>query len=362
MDSPNVGVLGCGVISDRYFEAGDVFEAFEVVSCADIDQARAEQKAEEFDITAASSTDAMFEDDDVDIIVNLTPPAVHAETSIAAIEAGNHVYTEKPLAASTQEAAELLDVAEEHGVRVGSAPDTMLGRGLQTVRHALDDGIIGDPISATAFFTSPGHEAWHPHASIFYRHGGGPLFDMGPYYLTALTSVLGPAERVAGSTGKAYERRSLGDGETVDVEVPTHESGVVDFECGATATLLFTFDVGASSIAPQNGFEIHGTDGTLLAPDPNFFDGPVRVKTDDEEEWSEIQLLEGPAGQQRGLGVADLAKAVTSDWDHRTSGTRAYHVLEILEGIRTSSEDSTFVDPSTDPPRPPLLPESITST
>lgn len=357
MASYGVGLLGCGTISDRYIEAAERFDAFDVVACADLDLERAAETAREFGIETSGPPDIVLEHEDVDIVVNLTPPAVHAATTIEALEAGHHVYTEKPLAESTDRAREILETAEDTGRLVGCAPDTFLGRGLQTTRNALDEGRIGDPIGATAFFTSGGHEHWHPHPEIFYRSGGGPLFDMGPYYVTALVALLGSARTIAGSTTRAQTQRQLGLTEaSIAVEVPTHEVGLVTFESDATASLLFSFDVPASEIAPQNGFEIHGTEGTLLVPDPNHFDGPVQVRTHDMDEWEELPLVEGPEIQQRGLGILDLVRAVSGQGPHRTSGELGFHVLEILEGVRMAGAEEAVVRPDSSISRPEPFP------
>jgi predicted dehydrogenase len=363
MDTAGVGIVGCGAISDVYFEAGDTFAGFDIVACADLDAERAEEQASTHGVRRADDTDDLLADPEVDVVVNLTPPAVHADVSMAAVKAGNHVYTEKPLAASTDEARDLLDAAGERGLLVGGAPDTVLGRGLQTARRVIDEGRIGDPIGATAFVVSGGHESWHPNPDLFYRRGGGPLFDMGPYYLTALVNLLGPVTRVAGSTSRPFERRTITSeprrGETIDIEVPTHECGVADFGSGATASLLFTFDVPASDIAPQQGFEVHGTEGTLRAPDPNGFGGPVEVRTAGDGDWETVPLVDGPSGQQRGMGVADLVAAAAGDWSHRTSGRRAYHVLEAMEGLRTASDESDYRTPEQSVSRPDPMPAAF---
>lgn len=364
MDPMSVGIVGCGTISDAYLGAGEAFDAFEVVACADLDTERAAAKAAEYDVPWAGTPEAMLAEGNLDLVVNLTPPAVHADVSRSAIESGAHVYTEKPIAVSPDEAGRLCAAADDRDCLIGSAPDTSLGRGVQTARRVLDEGRIGDPIGATAFFSSGGHESWHSDPDLFYGSGGGPLFDMGPYYLTALVHLLGPATRVTGATRRPFDERRIGSGpragETVDVTVPTHETGVVDFAAGATATLLFTFDVSATDLAPQGGFEVYGTQGTLRVPDPNGFEGAVRLRTDGTEEWTDVPLVEGPAAQQRGLGIVDLVRALRhDDWTHRTSGTVATHVLEIMAGLRDAGETGSAVVPSTAVDRPPALPASF---
>ncbi|MCU4802138.1 Gfo/Idh/MocA family oxidoreductase [Halobacteria archaeon HArc-gm2] len=355
MDVVKAGVLGCGTISDAYLSAGDRFDAYEITACADLDTERAEQAADEYGVTAMAPEE-MLADPEIEIIINLTPPSVHEATCTQALEAGNHVYVEKPLAATVEGARSILQTAEREGLLVGSAPDTFLGAGLQTCRQVLDEGLIGEPVGATAIWTSPGHEVWHPNPDLYYQEGGGPLFDMGPYYVTALVSLLGPATRVTGSVTRASDERTITseprNGETIDVEVPTHESGLIEFAGGATANLLTSFDVQGSTF-PMPAFELYGTEGTLALPDPNHFEGPVRVQKRGEREFEEVDLThEYTAG--RGAGVADLAAAVRTDWAHRTSGDLAAHVLDVLAGIRESSEtgEHQSFDAALDRPEP----------
>ncbi|RDI72154.1 Gfo/Idh/MocA family protein [Halopelagius longus] len=363
MGPVQTGVLGCGTISEAYLGADDRFDVYDIVACADIDAERARETAEEYDLRAYAP-DEMLADDDIELVVNLTPPSVHTETCHDILTAGKHVYVEKPLAASFEDAAAILDAAEAEGLSVGSAPDTFLGAGLQTVRSVVDDGRIGDPVGATAVWTSGGHESWHPSPDLYYRRGGGPLFDMGPYYVTALVSVLGPAKRVTGSTTRTSDQRTITSdprrGETIDVEVPTHESGIVDFADGATASVLTSFDAPGRSTFGSPAFEIYGTDGTLRLPDPNHFEGPVHVHSADGTA-EEVELThEYTAG--RGAGVADLAAAIRGDWRHRTSGALANHVLEILDGIRDASAEGTHVTIETSVERPEPLPPTFPDT
>lgn len=349
-----IGIVGCGAISDVYFEAGSVFQAFDVVACADQDRDRAREKARAFDVPAAGGTAELLDNPDVDVVVNLTPPAAHAEVTAEALQADCHVYTEKPIAASAEEARAILDVAESSGCQIGSAPDTVLGQAVQTARRAIDDGRIGDPIGGTAFMVSGGHEGWHPDPDLYYRRGGGPLFDMGPYYLTALVHLLGPISRVAGSTSQAFAERTIdsGDraGETIPVDVPTHETGVIEFASGALVTALFTFDVPRSTIAPQQSFEIHGTRGTILGDDPDGFAGTVQIN--DSDSWEEVDPVPAHPHQQRGLGIVDLVSNIRDGTPHRTSGRVATHVLEAMEGLRASGSDGQFHAPNTSIERP----------
>ncbi|EJN57434.1 Gfo/Idh/MocA family protein [Halogranum rubrum] len=360
MASIPTGVLGCGTISDRYFDATECFDEYEIVACADIDEELAKAKAEKYDLEPYDPEGLL--DSAVEIVVNLTPPSVHAETCEQALDAGKHVYVEKPLALSLAEAQRILDKAKDAGRRVGAAPDTFLGAGLQTCRRVLDEGRIGDPIGATAVYTSSGHESWHPNPDFYYQEGGGPLLDMGPYYVTALVSLLGPVDRVTGSVTRPHDERTITStprhGEKISVEVPTHETGVLEFADGTVATLTTSFDVQDSTL-PEPTFELYGTEGTLALPDPNHFEGPVRVSTHDSDGFEEVELThEYTAG--RGAGVADLARTIRDgEWSHRTSGNFATHVLEVLTSVRAASEQETHLTTERTPERPEPLPQTF---
>ncbi len=282
MDTVKVGLIGCGNISNQYFKGCAAFNILEVTACADIDMDRARAKAAEQGVKALT-VDEMLQDKDIDIVVNLTVPSAHASVSLAAIAAGKHVHSEKPLALTREDGQKLLDAAQKQGVLLGCAPDTFLGGGHQTARKLLDDGWIGKPVAATAFFLGHGPEAWHPNPDFFYKFGGGPMFDLGPYYLTALVHLLGPVKRVTGSTQISFPQRFATSsqlppesyGHAIDVEIPTHLSGVIDFVNGGMATVITSFDVWSNSL-PR--IEIYGSEGTMIVPDPNRFDGPVQVR------------------------------------------------------------------------------------
>ena len=346
----NIGIVGCGNISPRYFEGLARYDGIDVGACADIDAERAADRAEEYGVRALSP-EGLLADPAVDIVVNLTLPKVHAEVSLAAIAAGKHVYSEKPLAISPSDGDAIVEAAERAGVVAGCAPDTFLGGGLQTCRKLIDDGAIGRPVAATAFMMSHGHEHWHPDPAFFYAAGGGPMYDMGPYYLTALVSLLGPVRRIAGATGSAFEQRTVNSepkrGQRVDVEIPTHVTGLLDFHSGAVATIVTSFDVWASRL-PR--IELYGTEGTLSVPDPNTFGGPVEVQRG-RDEWAPVELA-FPAGQ-RGLGVVEMAQC-TSSVVTTVDARLARHVLEIMQGLYESSDTDRHVVPrsTSDQPAP----------
>ena len=349
----NIGIVGCGNISPRYFEGLKQYDEVDVVACADLDVDRAASRAVEYSVQAMTSQE-LLADPAVDIVVNLTLPQVHAEVSLGAIDAGKHVYSEKPLAIALSDGDAIVDAAEKAGVIAGCAPDTFLGGGLQTCRKLINDGTIGRPIAATAFMMSHGHEQWHPDPAFFYKNGGGPMYDMGPYYLTALVSLMGPVRRIAGVTSSAFEHRTILSepkrGQRVDVEIPTHVTGLLDFHSGAVATIVTSFDVWGSRL-PH--IEIYGTEGTLSVPDPNMFDGPVEVQRG-QEEWESVPLAY-PEGR-RGLGVVDMAAAIRNGRKSRVDARLARHVLEIMQGLHKSSDtdchlvlSSTCEQPATVP-------------
>ena len=259
-----------------------------------------------------------------------------------------------------EDGAKLVALAKEKGLRVGSAPDTFLGGGLQTCRKLIDDGWIGTPVAATAFMTGHGPEGWHPDPEFFYKVGGGPMFDMGPYYLTALVNLLGPVKRVTGSAQISHPQRIIGSephkGETIEVEVATHIAGVMDFACGAVGTMVMSFDVWAASL-PR--IEIYGSEGTLSCPDPNTFGGPVRVKRYHNENWQEVPLSHGYAENSRGIGVADMAAAIQSGRQHRCNGDLAYHVLDLMHAFHDASAQGKHIDVQSTCERPAPLPLNL---
>ena len=353
-----VGVIGCGNISGIYFEnMVRGFENLDVRACADLVMERAEAKAAEYPGVRAMSVDALLADPALALVVNLTLPGAHEEVAHRAIEAGKSVYNEKPLALTRAGGEALLNAARRRKVLVGGAPDTFLGAGLQTCRRLMDDGAIGEPVAATAFMVCHGHEHWHPSPEFYYRFGGGPMFDMGPYYLTALVALIGPVTRVAGMTRVTFPERTITSeakrGRTIRVEVPTHVAGVMEFGNGAIGTLITSFDVWAAQL-PR--IEIYGTEGSLSVPDPNTFGGPVRLKRAGDEEWRAAPLSQGYAENSRGLGVADMAAALLGGRPPRAGGLLAYHVLDVMHAFHEASDKGQHVRVRSSCERPAALP------
>ena len=336
-----VGLIGCGTISPQYLKNLPRYPGVEVAVCSDIDMDRARSRAEEFGVPRWCSVGELLADPDVELVINLTLPGTHAEVSLEAIAAGKHVYSEKPLAVAREDGESIMSEAGRRGVMVGCAPDTFLGGGIQTCRKLIHEGQIGRPIAATAFMLNHGHEHWHPSPAFYYKKGAGPMFDMGPYYLTALITLLGPIRRVSGSHGSGFAQRTITSaplsGQTVEVEVPTHVAGVLDFQSGAIGTIVTSFDVWASR-APR--IEIYGTEGTLSVPDPNTFRGPVMVQRG-REEWHEAPLTHPEGG--RGLGVAEMAAALRAGRESRVDGAMANHVLDVMHAVHESSDDGRHV-------------------
>jgi predicted dehydrogenase len=355
-----VGIVGCGNISPIYFKnITSVFEVLDVVACCDIIGDRAKAKTDEFKGVVACVNEELYSHPDVDIILNITPPKTHAEVSLAAIKAGKTVHSEKPLATNREDAKKILKAAAAKGVRVGCAPDTFLGGGLQTCRKLIDDGWIGEPIGATAFMMGRGPESWHPEPFIFYQVGAGPMLDVGVYYVTALVSLLGPVKRVTSSARITFPERLITSqphfGTKIKVEMPTFVAGVMDFASGAVASIVTSFDVWKSTL-PR--IEIYGTEGALLVPDPNTFGGPVKVMRPGGE-WSDIPLTHGYAENSRGLGLADLAYGLRSGRPHRASGQMAYHVLDVMLGFNDASAKGEHVNIQSDCERPAALPMGL---
>ncbi len=352
----NVGIIGCGNVSGKYAEAGREFGGLRIAACADLDLGRAQALAERHGIPKAVRVDQMLADTEIDLVLNLTVPAVHGAVGLEILKSGKHVYGEKPLAQKRREAREMIGFAREKGLRIGCSPDTFLGSGLATCRALIDEGAIGEPVGGAAFMMGPGLESWHPDPAGFYQKGGGPLFDMGPYYLTALTALLGPVRRVCGSARISFPERTIGSqplaGQTIPVETPTHISAVLDFESGPVVTLTTSFDVQAHGMPPM---EIYGSRATLALPDPGAFGGPVRIRELGAADWTEVPLRSGYGPESRGLGLAEMADAIRGEREHRANSRMAYHVLDIMHSILDSSADDRHIEITSSMTRPAAL-------
>ncbi len=352
-----VGVIGCGKISDVYLENCRASPEVEVVACADLDEERARAKAAEHGVPEAPSVADLLADLGIDVVLNLTVPQAHATVTLAALREGKSVHTEKPLAIELGDAKRTLDEAHERDLRLGCAPDTFLGGGLQTCRKLIDDGAIGEPVAATALMLGHGPEDWHPDPAFFYQYGAGPMFDMGPYYLTALATLVGPVRRVTGSARATFPERTITSepksGEKIRVDTPTHVTGVMDFENGCVATVVTSFDVWTEYV-PR--IDIFGTEGSIRVPDPNTFGGPVRLWPAGADEWTDVPLTHGHAQNSRGIGLMDLARALRDGGAHRATGELGYHVLEIMHAFHTASEEGRHVEVQSSFERPAPLP------
>lgn len=350
-----VGVIGCGAISSNYLRNAQNLPILEIVACADLDLERARAKAAEFNITKACSVDELLADPDVEVALNLTVPAAHGAVALAALQQGKHVYNEKPLALNRMEGRRLVETAERHGLRVGCAPDTFLGDGLQTARRAVDEGLIGRPVSFTGFMLGRGPESFHPDPGFFYQPGGGPMFDMGPYYLTALLNLLGPVRRIMGAASIAISDRVVATGpkagEPIAVATQDHVCGMLEFTNGAVGTLVTSFAVANGDYDRKHPITIYGTEGALRVPDPNYFDGAVWTRRVGEEEWSQVPSA-FPVGYGRSVGLADLAAAVRGGRPHRASGDQGLAVLDLMQGFLDSSNSGAAYAPSVAYQRP----------
>jgi predicted dehydrogenase len=339
-----VGIVGCGNISGIYFQNLKAYAETEVVAVADLDLDRAKSAAERHNVPLALTTEQLVEHPDVDLVLNLTVPKAHAQVAQWAVEAGKHVYNEKPLAVKREEAKRFLQVAREKGVRVGCAPDTFLGGSHQTCRALIDEGAIGEPVAAQAFMMCHGHETWHPSPEFYYEEGGGPMMDMGPYYLTALVNMLGPIRRVTGSARITFPTRTITSqpkaGKVVAVETPTHYAGVMDFASGAVGEITQSFDIW---FAKTPIIAIYGSEGSLSVPDPNGFGGEIRIRTHKTSDWEVVPSRYGHMENSRGVGVRDIALALQSGTPHRASGDLAYHVLDAMHAFREASDQGRHI-------------------
>jgi predicted dehydrogenase len=342
-DALGVAVVGCGDISNQYLPHLASFPDVDVVFCADIDPDRARAKAEQYGVAHSGGLDAALARTDVDLVVNLTVPTAHMTIASAALDAGKHVWNEKPLTVDLDDARSLIGKAAANGLRIGCAPDTTLGAGIQTARRLIDSGAIGVPLAANVMMQSMGPDRWHPNPDFFFAAGAGPLFDMGPYYLSALNTLFGSVTRVAGLERRGRDERTVVEGAragaTFPVEVATHVIGLLSYASGLAASAVFSFD----SPLHRTGFlEITGTEATLALPDPNTFDGPSRLYRPGMPEPELVPATGTTAG--RGIGVVDMVHALLTGRPHRASGELALHVLETMSAIGRSAATGQFVD------------------
>ncbi|MFW6598423.1 Gfo/Idh/MocA family protein [Propionibacteriaceae bacterium Y2011] len=358
-----IGLVGCGNISANYLVRLADLPNLELAAVCDLSEEAARRVADEHHVPIRS-LEALLADPDIDVVLNLTVPAQHVPVSSAALQAGKHVYQEKPLGLGLAEAADLVTAANRVGRRLGAAPDTVLGTGIQTARHAIDSGRIGLPIAATAFMTSPGHEGWHPNPGFYYAAGGGPLLDMGVYYLTALVTLLGPIESVSGRGSHLRTERIVPPGapragDRLPVEVDTHVTALLTHASGVLSTLVMSFDVQASRLPT---IEVYGTDATLAVPDPNQFDGEVGLGVAGEPGFSVLEPSAGYVDAGRGHGLSDMVRAIAQGRPHRQSAELALHVHEVMEGIATSSRSGSSVPVRTTCDRPDAVPYGVSPT
>lgn len=356
MSAVGVGIIGAGTISDAYLKSLTSFPDVVVHAIGDLRPEAAAAKAAEFGVATHGGPEVVLGHPDVEIVVNLTIPIAHVEVALAAVAAGKHVWSEKPFSLDQESGLKLLATAQDAGLRLGCAPDTFLGPGLQTVRRIIANGDIGEPLTALTLMQSPGPESWHPNPAFLFQEGAGPLFDIGPYYLTALVQTFGPVASVAGIGSKSREKRVIGsgplEGTEFDVTMPTHVSAIAKFESGQSSQSIFSFD----SPLPRQGFvELTGSEATLAFPDPNRFDGEVKLYRRGADEWETVATVEATA--ERGTGVLDMARAIRTDQPHRATGALAFHVVDVMASIADSIESGTFVEVTSTVEVPTALPD-----
>jgi len=348
-----IGVVGAGKISGQYSDTLSRLPELAITAVADLDLSRAQALAEKHPGARAVDLADLYAAPDVDAVLNLTTPAHHATVAHAALAAGKHVYGEKPQAATTADGRSITDAAAAAGLRLACAPDTVLGTGVQTARAVVESGAIGVPHAATAFMTAAGHERWHPDPEFYYQPGGGPLLDMGPYYLTSLIHLLGPVRRVSATSSRPRDERVIGsgprEGTTFPVSVDTHLTGTLEHHSGALTTMIMSFDVWAAHL-PR--IEMHGSEGSLAVPDPNYFGGEVELFTREAPEWTAVPPSAGYADGGRGIGLLDLADALTAGRDHRAAADVALHVLDVMETMLLSTQTGASIEVSTTCGRP----------
>lgn len=355
MKALRVAVIGVGSISGIYLDnLTQVFQGLEIAGVCDLIPERALASQEKYGLARVYDTMfEAFEDPTVDIILNLTRPYQHFEVSRLALEHGKHVYTEKPLGITMEEGNALVELARKRGLVIAGAPDTFLGAGLQSCRKYIDAGMIGQPLGAAAFMICRGHETWHPDPDFYYQPGGGPMLDMGPYYITALVSLLGPVSRLVSASKRSFDSRLITSqphaGTDIQVNTDTYIAGTMQFQSGVIGTIFTTFDV---YYPRQDRLEIYGSEGTLILPDPNYFGGPIQVFRPESGKVEELPLLFDYQENSRGLGLADMAAALNTGRQIRAGMEQVHHVLEILTGFEESARTGAWLDLATSCARP----------
>lgn len=372
MSGLNVGIIGCGNISTAYLELAPQFVGYSIVACADINKDLADAQAEQFGCRALS-VDDLLADDSIDLVVNLTIPAAHYEVSKSILSAGKHVYSEKPYVLSLEEGTALQALADENNLRIGSAPDTFLGGSHQRARECVDADMIGKIVGGSCYFQTHGMEDWHPHPDFFYQPGGGPILDMGAYYLSNLIQLIGPVKQVVAMSSKPFSQRTITSepraGEVIPVDIQTSVSSIIEFDQGAQITFSASWDVWASE---HNLIELHGTKQSMFVPDPNHFGGDVRISDGENEKVFEPMSTLGSLNytdtngninaNYRGIGLADMAVGILENRPHRCNGELALHVIDVLMSINASAESGRFIPIATTCKQPAAMPDAIADT
>ena len=355
-----IGIIGCGNIAEKAYIPGcEHYNNITVIGCGDVDVERAKDFAQRHGLSFGGSVEDLLARDDVSCVLNLTTPQWHAAVNMQILQAGKHVYLEKPFALNRAEGKPVLDYAQRSGLRISCAPDTVLGPGIQHCRAVMDNGLLGKVHAVTLCMAGRGHESWHPDPEFYYAQGGGPLFDMGPYYLSALITLCGPVKRVMALSGQAFSQRTITsepkNGSLIDVEVPTHVTALLETHSGVMVTLIMSFDVAGHHV-PK--IEVHGTLASLSVPDPNQFDGPIQFIARTDKEWSELSHERAP--ERRGVGVAEMVQAIDEERPHRANGEMAFHVLDIMQSIHEASAQGTIITLTTTCSQPASFPGMAT--
>jgi len=363
----NIGIIGCGAISATYLRNAERFDVYDVIAVADVRLQAAQSRASEFGIPKAYTVEELLQDPDVELVVNLTPHRVHGQVGIAVLEAGKHVYNEKPLAIYRHEAQRMLQLAQEKGLRVGCAPDTFFGGAWQTARKLIDQGAIGEPVGVFANLhtrVGGGPERPRPaspdgyksfYLTDYFEYGVGTTFDRGPYYLTAIINLVGPVRRVTSSARITWPTRERG-GQVHQVKAPTHVAGILDFANGAVGTMVMTADVFPTGLPHV---EIYGSEGSLRCIDPNLFGGPIYLRRPESRELEEVPCTFGYNENSRGVGIADMVMAIKNGRPHRANGEMAYHVVDIITALHEASEQNRHIELESTCERPAPLPEGL---